>query len=206
MNKLLVMGIGPGHPDYLLPVVRQRVKTCAALVGGTRNLALFPEFAGEQLTIKKDLLSLVPVLQKSLILGSVGVIVSGDPGFYSMLDFLKQHFSEEVIEVLPGISSFQYLYAKLGRPWHQNLPLSVHGRQADYLTALKQGRGVTLLTDSRQSPAAIAQAVLEAGLTGIRMVVGENLSYPRERIIQGSPETIIQAGPYQMAVVVIDYV
>lgn len=203
MNKLYVIGLGPGHTDYILPIAQSRISECDLLIGGERNLESFSQFKGEKLRISKDLDAIVQLIKKALGNRQVGVIVSGDPGFYSMLDYLRNHFQENELEVIPGISSFQYLFAKIKKPWYPTSLLSVHGRRADYISSVKEGKEVTLLTDYQQSPDFIAKKLLEANLEQVELIVGENLSYPNERILKGPPEAILQGAPYQMAVVVI---
>ena len=44
----------------------------------------------------------------------VVVMVSGDPGYYSLLDALQRNFEQEKIEVIPGISAMQLAF----RGWH----------------------------------------------------------------------------------------
>ena len=58
----------------------------------------------------------------------VVVMVSGDPGYYSLLDALRRGFPQEAIQVIPGISSFQLAFARLALPWHEAELLSFHGR------------------------------------------------------------------------------
>lgn len=41
MHKIMVLGIGPGGEDYILPVVRNKVTQADVLVGGERALAPF---------------------------------------------------------------------------------------------------------------------------------------------------------------------
>ncbi len=203
MNKLYVIGMGPGSPDYILPIAYKRVEACKLLIGGMRNLESFPDFQGKKVSLGSDLKAVIETIKKSLPHFQVGVVVSGDTGFYSLLNYLRGHFKDYELEVIPGISSFQYLFAKIKRPWHQSLLLSVHGREVDYLSRVKSGQGVTLLTDHRQSPEQIARVLLQADLKTVEMIVGESLSYEEERIVRGTPEEIIKQAPYNMSVVVI---
>ena len=42
----------------------------------------------------------------------IAIIASGDPCFYGIANYIKNNFKGE-IEIVPGISSFQYLMCKL---------------------------------------------------------------------------------------------
>ncbi|GAB6086048.1 precorrin-6y C5,15-methyltransferase (decarboxylating) subunit CbiE [Alkaliphilus crotonatoxidans] len=204
MNRLYVIGMGPGNPAYILPIACQRAKECSLLLGGRRNLEAFSDFQGERYYLK-NLADAIKVIKENLAHRQVGVVVSGDTGFYSLLDYLKRHFEDRQLEVIPGISSFQYLYAKLKRPWHQTRLLSLHGREGDYLSLIRAGQSITLLTDSKNSPDEIARALMGEGLNQVEMIVGESLSYEDERIVKGRPNEIVAYAPYKMAVVVINY-
>ena len=69
-------------------------------------------------------------------LGPVGVLLSGDTGFYSGAEAAGRAFAREGwdVEYIPGISSLSYFCARLGKSWQNVHALSLHGRDAD-LTA-----------------------------------------------------------------------
>ncbi|ABR46314.1 precorrin-6y C5,15-methyltransferase (decarboxylating), CbiE subunit [Alkaliphilus metalliredigens QYMF] len=204
MNKIYVIGLGPGHQDYVLPIAKKRAQECNVLVGGKRNLNIFSDFEGEMIPIHQDLQGIVVEIKKRARTQQVGIIVSGDPGFYSMLTYLSKHFELEELEVIPGIGSIQYLFSRLKKPW-QNTPFkSLHGRGTDWVGILQKEKSIALLTDPEHNPQWIAEQCIEYGLSKVKMVVGENLSYSEERIIQGTPAEIKEHGPYQMSVVVIE--
>ncbi len=198
-----MIGIGPGHRDYLLPIAEKHIKNSDILIGGGRNLQSFPDYKGLKVTITKELATIVELMKGERVTKKIALILSGDTGFYSMLNYMKKHFTNEELEVIPGISSFQYLFAKMKEPWQQTTLMSVHGRQDNYIEALQKQGQVALLTDSTYGPEAIAKELLLKGYGGVALIVGENLSYEEERITIGSPEEIILAAPYEMSVVVI---
>lgn len=110
------------------------------------------------------------------------VIVSGDTGFYSLLSFLRKNYSREELNVIPGISSFQYLFSRIGEVWQDYKLLSVHGREAEYVEIFSKEKGIVLLTDNINTPYVIAKNIYEAGYRDVEIIVGERLSYPDERI------------------------
>lgn len=110
------------------------------------------------------------------------VIVSGDTGFYSLLTFMRKNYSQKELNVIPGISSYQYLFSRIGEVWQDYRLLSVHGREASYIEELKNSKGIVLLTDDKNTPYVIAKNIYEAGYKDMEIVIGERLSYPDERI------------------------
>ena len=47
----------------------------------------------------------------------IALVVSGDPGFYSLAKKVIGRFGRDSVEVIPGILSLQILSARLGRSW-----------------------------------------------------------------------------------------
>ena len=140
---IFVVGIGPGHPDYVLPAVRKRIEQAEVLVGGRRALT---DFAGPQqqtMVIAGDIASVLDYIRQSVRDKDVVVMVSGDPGYYSLLDALRRAFPVEQLQVIPGISSVQFAFARLALPWHDARLLSMHGRRppAEELAALYEKIG-----------------------------------------------------------------
>ncbi len=202
--KIDVIGIGPGSLDYLLPAANMAIHECDIIIGGKRNLQIFKHLSKEFYEFGSDLEGLYQYINSNYEARKVGVIVSGDPGFYSLLNFLVRRFGKEKLNVIPGISSFQYLYAKLGKPWQQHLIASMHGREFDMVKSLYDYKGIFLLTDEKSSPSTIAKILIESGLEGCNMIVGENLSYEEERILAGKPEIFIDKRFDSLSVVVIE--
>ena len=204
MKKIQVIGIGPGHRDYVLPAARSAVENSDILIGGRRNLKTFDDFKGRTFPITGDLKAVIDYIKENREGNNIAIILSGDTGFYSMLTYIKKHFSKDEIEVIPGITSLQYLFAKIKDSWQEAPLMSLHGREQNFLEELKKSKKVGLLTDTIHTPEKIAEILIESGLENTRMVVGEELSYPEERILEGKPEEIIANSPYKMSVVVID--
>lgn len=144
-------------------------------------------------------------LQSAAEKKQVGVLVSGDAGFYSLLAALRRWFPDEFLEVYPGISSLQYMFSRIALPWDQAELGSVHGRTWDWLKHVRTKNVVGLLTDAQQSPQMIANQLIEEGLNHCWMVVGENLSYPEERIEKRRPKDVINRNYESLSVVVILY-
>lgn len=190
-GKIYVVGIGPGTAEYLLPVARKTVEACDVLIGGQRALDLFKDLPKETLIIRAKLTPLVDYIKKNRH-RNIAVLVSGDPGFYSMLTFLSKHFSPEELEIIPGISSIQLAFARLKGTWQDAGLASLHGRELAILDHL-MAKGLPklgLLTDPDHSPQKIAAYLLENGYSVKRVVICQNLAYPDEEILVTSLEEL----------------
>ena len=183
LNKIYVLGVGPGAPEYVLPAVSQRVQCCRVLVGGKRNQALFPDFTGERVKVSSDIGSLMDFIEENYRSRQIGVLVSGDPGLFSLLQPLRRRFPPEALDVVPGISALQYFFARLGFPWNDAAVISLHGRENEALVeTVKENALVGIFTDRDQNPHRVCARLLQAGIGERRVFVGENLSYPDEKI------------------------
>lgn len=189
--RIDVCGLGPGNPLYILPIVHQAVDNADILIGGERHLSNF-KTEGKELVVLKSNLEEVIGLCQNRGQKKVCFIVSGDTGFYSMLAWIKKHFPVEELNVIPGISSFQYLFAKLGLSYETAKLISLHGREMDVVAEVKRNDLVFCLTDKKMSPHYIAELLCVNGLGSCLMHIGNQLSYHDEQIFSAKAEELNQ--------------
>lgn len=204
MYKIKVVGIGPGHVDYILPVAYRAVEEADILVGARRHLDIFEPYKKETICYQNHLEEMMQKLDDLRKNKKIVVLVSGDPGFYSLLDYIQRRINKDELEVIPGISSFQYFFSRLNRSYKAYQLLSLHGRNIDIKNYLLTSGGVFLLTDYTHTPSEIAKILINDGFKDYKMAVGESLSYPEERIIEGKVQDFIDIEFTNLSVVVID--
>lgn len=187
MKKINVVGLGVGNLDYITGAGIKCIKSADIIVAGERQLkdiSSLLSFSQEKYILKK-LSDTSKYIEEKSFEKEVTVIVSGDTGFYSLLNYLKRTIKEREFNVIPGISSFQYLFSKIGETWENYNLYSVHGREIDIIEALKNSMaGIILLTDNQNSPYYIGRILMKNNFLDIKMIVGENLSYKNERITE----------------------
>ncbi len=191
MNKLNIIGIGPGNPDYILNSAIDAIKKSDVVIGGKRNLDNIPFYPNEKIEIKKDLNKTIKYIKKNINKKKITVIASGDPGFFSILSTIKKHFDIERLNIIPGISSMQYIFSKIGLTWEDAVFFSLHGKKTDVVNAVKKNKKIIFLTDNKHTPQYIAEILFKAGMNKVIMYIGNNLSYDDEVIIKDSPENIL---------------
>ncbi|MBS3776704.1 MAG: precorrin-6y C5,15-methyltransferase (decarboxylating) subunit CbiE [Bacteroidales bacterium] len=181
-THISVCGIGPGNPDLIPNAVFKQVDKAEVLMGGKRQLAIFSDrdkttcvFDGRTANLKSDI---ERHAGKHIV-----ILVSGDTGFYSLRRFLLATFPDERITLTPGISSFQYFYARLGLGYENAFFASVHGKDKDYISKLDVYSSVFLLTDRKNNYKAIARHLTDHGYGHLIMHIGCNLSYNDEQIL-----------------------
>lgn len=185
MHKVAVLGTGPGGEDYILPAVWKMAEEADILIGGSRALTPFLPLHKEVLPITADLSGLAMRLRELAQAKKVAVLVSGDPGFHSLLAYLRRHFSSAELVVMPGVSSVQVAFARLGLPWQDALLLSAHGRNGSELLNMLVGAGKkAILTDRSWTPVRIAKMVLNAGCGDAAVALCYKLTTAAEDIVQ----------------------
>ena len=183
---MIVAGIGPGNPDFVLPAALHTIRSAKVLVGGSRALADFAVEGQCTMTIRGDIPAVLSFIDEKLHDQDVVVMVSGDPGYFSLLDALRRSYDEEVLQVIPGISSVQFAFARLALPWHDASFLSFHGRRpSDEELSYRPGRVLGIITDKAYSSRTIPQLLMELGWPkGAKTAICARLSYDDERIVR----------------------
>ena len=184
-HKIIVVGIGPGDPAYLLPKAQTTIENARILVGGKRALADYSHHGVHECAVGADISGVLAFIEESLAGDDVVVMVSGDPGYFSLLDALRRTFPLEQIEVVPGISSLQFAFARLALPWHNARLLSFHGREPLTEELFRSSDAVIgMLTDGRNNSQTIAVRLLACGWRDEDiMYICTRLSYADENII-----------------------
>lgn len=185
MNKIFVIGVGPGHPDYLLPVALKQIRRADRLIGTAKTLALFRRLKKEEFPFDGRLATIIPTIKKYRKTKKIALLVSGDPGFHSILQAVSKAFKKDEYEVIPGIGSLPLAFARIGECWQGTKIISLHGKKinASVLKDLRRQANAFILTDRDFPPEKLAAYLLKQGFENRRAVVLENLSAPDERII-----------------------
>lgn len=206
-----VLGVGPGSKDYLTNIATRKLKSADVVVASRRLLKEFTHPGQKTYPITGDLPLVVDYIQTQSKNRRVVVLVSGDSGLYSFANYLAKQVDDlSRLEIIPGISSVQLLFAKLKRPWEQVVIISAHGRQkprTQLLTLVQQKIPLAVLTGGNNTPQAIATWLLAQDCDDIATVVGANLSYYNEVIYQGLlSDTAAYPHPLTNSVLVIGHV
>lgn len=186
---ITIIGIGMGNPDLLTIRAMRAIQQSRCLIGAQRLLNCFPDVDVEKVPASVPAQIAEEVLRRRQ-LGNVTVIVSGDVGFYSAAKGLMHLLGDEQVELIPGISSLQYFCARLGISWEDISVLSLHGREQDLIGTICANEETFLLTGGKFGAAEICARFCENALGDLAVSVGERLSYPDERISQGTAEQL----------------
>ena len=184
-NKINVVGLGPGNIKYLSTAGIECIKEAEIIVGSTRQLSDLKTIISEkqEIYILGKLNELITYLKEN-VERKITIIVSGDTGYYSLVPYLSKYLSKDILNIIPNISSYQYLFSKIGENWQNFRLASVHGREFDYIKNINDEdiEGLVLLTDDIQNPYEITKKLYNSGIRNLTIIVGENLSYDNEKI------------------------
>ncbi|MEM4248248.1 MAG: precorrin-4 C(11)-methyltransferase [Candidatus Nanoarchaeia archaeon] len=118
LKKIVIAGCGPGAPDHITPAVHCAVNDAEILCGAKRLLTLFHDFKGTKIVVDADIEALLNTIEKYYKSGKkITVLVTGDPGVCSLARPLVERFGSHNCVVIPGISSIQVAFARLGVEW-----------------------------------------------------------------------------------------
>ena len=206
MKKIYVIGAGVEGQEGFSGRALELVGRAEILLGGERQLALFPDFAGETVVIGSNLGEMVERLRKTD--RRAVVLASGDPLFFGVGRYLLRNLPEEEFEFVPNVSSVQYAFAKIKEPWDDAVFISAHGRglkgAVDRIVANDKA---AVLTDEVNTPAAIAAELIERGRDGYAAWVCENLGTAEEKIIETDVKGLleIEAAPLNVLILIKEY-
>lgn len=183
--KVRIIGVGPGDEHYLCLAAKKAILDASLVLATPR---LFDVYAHLTPRMKKLSLSDVERTLLSSVEGheDVAVLVSGDVGFFSastkLLKALVQYPHVEVTCV-NGLSSLQYLCAKVGVAYEGVKSISLHGRRGSIVPFASYHPCVFALSGGAIRAHHIIEELIDANLGETLVTVGENLSAPNERIL-----------------------
>lgn len=193
-EQLVVIGIGHDGPAGLSPEALDHIARAELLAGGVRHLAFFPDWQGEKIVFDADIYQRTARLKECAAQRKTVVLASGDPLFYGIGRLLLEAFPREQLLFLPHLSSVQLAFARLKMTWDDACIVSLHGRPMEaLLPALRRcEEKIAVLTDARNSPAAIGAFLRESGCAEAYHIVWvcENLGGSDERVTPWTPREL----------------
>lgn len=184
---IYIVGLGPGHKDYIIPKALEVMKKSSKVIGFKRALDSLDFIDINKVYINKlgDINEFIGEEQS----GDISIVASGDPTFYGITNYIKSKTNLE-IKVIPGLSSFQYLTSKLSLPWNDAYLGSLHGRHDNFLEVIKAHKLSIWLTDKDNNPTVLCKILCDSK-TNCKVIIGEDLSYEEERVSIGIPEEFL---------------
>lgn len=185
MLRVNIIGIGPGNPDLLTKEAILAIEKSNILIGDSRMLSAYTTESKKTF----DTISTAKILEIISKLDAekdiVGILVSGDVGFFSLAKVIADKLSDCEVKRFCGISSLVYFAQKLNMSWDDAKIISMHGRDNNLVAAVAQHTKVFSLTGGDNSPARLCAQLCDHGYSEAFVYVGERLSYADEKITKG---------------------
>lgn len=185
-KRVYIVGLGPGHKDYMLQGAINNLEKVDIIIGFKRAIESL-DFIKNNKKIVNKLSEILDYIKENRD-KNISIVASGDPCFYGISNYIKNNYGGK-IEVIPGISSYQYMMAKINESWQNSFLGSLHGREEEFIEKVKIYEKSIWLTDKNNTPDKLCKRLIENNIKA-EVIVGENLSYKDERIIKGRPEEL----------------
>ncbi len=180
MKSLSIISMGMGEDTMTAAAIRA-VEDAQVLLGAPRMLAQFKRLNKPSFPVYAP--ALVTQILDNESYQRFALLVSGDAGLYSAADAIIRALPDDVasIEVFPGVSSLQYLFARMQRPWEDIGLVSCHGRDGNLVDAVRRNETTFALTGG--NVAGLARQLIDGGYGDLTATLGENLGLTNERIL-----------------------
>jgi precorrin-6y C5,15-methyltransferase (decarboxylating) CbiE subunit len=200
--SLIIAGCGPGSPDYLTPAARKAVEQAEVLVGAGRLLELFPGHGAEKIIVGSDIDKVLGEID-SRRSRRIVVLVTGDPGLCSLARPILKRFGRSRCEVLPGVSSVQVAFARIGMDWLDARIIDAHGENPRLKPASLEKEGkIAIFAGRKEAIHWVADLAKTIG-QGRRIYLCENLTLGDEKIRQIEPGDLEKAEASSRTIVLI---
>ena len=183
-KDITILGIGMGDPATLTLAAEQACRAADLIVGARRVTDALARFGKpvQNAVVAGE----IEAILRATPAENIVVAMSGDTGFYSGTKSLLPLIGDLQPTILPGISSIQYFASRAGISWDDAQLLSAHGRACNYVTKIRRSLKTIVLVGGDRGVADLLSTLRDNGLKNLAVTVGENLSYPEERIVRGT--------------------
>ena len=182
-KKIIIVGCGPGAEDHITPAAAAAARKADVLIISRRLKDLFPGVAAERIDSGAGIDETLDAIAARRAAGlQVVLLATGDPGIASLAQPVIRRFGRENCEVVPGISSIQVAFARLGLDWQDARIISAHSRDPEVSAGeLREAGKLAILGGRDGSLRWAARLIAELG-EGRRVFLCEDLTLPGEKI------------------------
>ncbi|WP_323765138.1 precorrin-6y C5,15-methyltransferase (decarboxylating) subunit CbiE [Marinovum sp.] len=186
---LTIIGLGEDGPAGLCAASRSALATAEIVIGPPRHLSLIETGAR---IIEWPVPFAQGVAEVMALRGRpVVVLASGDPFWFGAGTTLTRDLAPGEWRAFPGRSTFSLAASRLGWPLERTLCLGLHAAPLSRLRPhLAPGARMILLLRDGDAVAALAAYLRETGFGASEVTVMQALGGPRERVTDGSAETL----------------
>ncbi|MBQ1490967.1 MAG: precorrin-6A reductase, partial [Blautia sp.] len=184
-REITLLGMGMGAREGLTVEGEKALRSADLVVGSRRLLDSLDWISAEHYSAYRPE-EIFAFLEEHPEYLSPVIVYSGDLGFYSGAKGLYALLLEKNIpcRFLPGLSSISAFFAKIGESYEDALLLSAHGKDLPLAGFVARNHKVFALLGKKGEVAGLCRALVDFGLGEVDIALGENLSYPEEKILK----------------------
>ena len=177
MKEINIIGMGMSEKT-LTHEALELINEADILIGAKR---LINEFAhlnkpSHNAYLSNDILEIIEKTDAQ----KIAILVSGDVGFYSAAEKLVDVLKEYEPNLISGISSVSYFFAKCSLPWKNANLISCHGIDTNIVSSVRRNEYTFALT-GKNIPE-LQKELVKYGFGDLKVWVGENLGSDEESI------------------------
>lgn len=189
-HNIVIAGCGPGAAEFVTPAVRAAAEAADVLVGAPRLLGLIHNPDAETVPVKADIAAVLEEIDAQFGAGRrVCVLVTGDVGLCSLAAPVLKCFGRAACRLIPGISSVQVAFAKIGVEWRNAQVINAHGNRTEPAgVSLPDGDKIAVLLSKKRTYVIYLEAIRQLSRP-LKMFICQNLTLPGEQVKEIDPET-----------------
>ncbi len=194
LKPITIIGCGPGGRESFTDEAKSAAQNADCLIGSERFLKMFDTNGCEKITAGANVEKVIEAIEAAKVSGkSIGVLVSGDPGLCSLAKPIIKRFGKKACRVVPGISSVQVAFSRIGLDWYGAKIITAHGGdpKIEY-SELADEEKIAVLAGRDEAVKWIAGLAEFLG-DAFQVIVCENLTLEDERVTKLSSDELINA-------------
>ena len=200
-QKIYLVGAGIVGWEGFGAKALEVVSEAEVMIGHQRHLDIFPEFTGTKMVLGA-LSDLLDFLKKTDL--KVAILASGDPAFFGISRFLLRNLPKDRIEIFANVTSMQYAFSRIKEPWDDAIFVSVHGRGMHAaVDKIISAEKACILTDKVNTPAAIANELIERGAEGYEAWLCEDLGMDTEKFTRTDVRGLLELKPSDLNILIL---
>ncbi|MGO9567390.1 MAG: precorrin-6y C5,15-methyltransferase (decarboxylating) subunit CbiE [Desulfomonilaceae bacterium] len=203
-QSISIVGCGPGSLDYLTPAALRVIEQAEVLVGAKRLLDLFPSNPAERIVVSAEIGDVLDHIAVRADRQRIVVLVTGDPGLFSLAKPIMERFGRARCRVIPGVSSLQTAFARIGVDWADARIISIHKEYPVNYAEIADADKVAVLCGREDSTKWIADHLLIDRPPDRRIFVCQNLTMDDEQVQEVNPADLstLDAAPSTIVVII----
>lgn len=188
---ITLLGIGMGNQETLTVQGKKAAKSADLIIGAKRMADAVRE-PGQAVVYEYRSDVIADYIRNHPEYEKVVIALSGDVGFYSGARKLLTALGgrESNVEVICGISSVVYFMSEIGLSWDDAKITSAHGKHCNLISMIRHNQKVFSILGTGTAVAELAGKLVKYHMGEVLLYVGENLSYPDEKIFVKKAEEL----------------